>query len=115
MKILADILGSTILFGVPLLLVALGGMFAERSGVINLALEGIMIIGALFGCLFLRNANLTGWGETHPQLAMLTAILLAGFVGALFSLLLSIAAINLKANQTISGTALNQFAPAFGG
>ncbi|MCR4723577.1 MAG: ABC transporter permease [Eubacteriales bacterium] len=113
MIILADILGSTILFGVPLLLVALGGMFAERSGIINLALEGIMITGALFGCLFLRNANLVGWGEVHPQLAMLVAILLAGFVGALFSILLSIAAINLKANQTISGTALNQFAPAF--
>ncbi len=113
MRIAADLLGSTILFGVPLLLVALGGMFAERSGVINLALEGIMIIGALAGCLFLRSANLGGWGVNSPQTAMFIAIIIAGVIGAVFSLLLSFAAINLKANQTIGGTALNQFAPAF--
>ena len=57
MILLADILSATILFAVPLLLVALGGMFSERSGVINIALEGIMIIGALMSCLFLVSIN----------------------------------------------------------
>lgn len=111
--LIANVLCLTICFAVPLMLVALGGMFSERSGVINLALEGIMIIGALISCLVLRSFNLGGWGEAHPQLAVLIAVLVAAGSGALFSLLLAFAAINLKADQTIGGTALNQFAPAF--
>lgn len=113
MMILADIIGSTILFAVPLLLVALGGMFSERSGIINIALEGIMVIGALFACLFLRWADGAGWGASSPQAAMLCALLVAGFSGAVFSLLLAFASINLRADQTIGGTALNMLAPAF--
>lgn len=113
MNLLADVLGSTILFGVPLLLAALGGMFSERSGVINIALEGVMIIGALFACLFLQEADRGGWGVLHPQLTMLAALLVAGGTGVLFSLFLAFAAIHLKADQTIGGTALNTFAPAF--
>lgn len=113
MIILADLIGSTVLFAVPLLLVALGGMYSERSGVINIALEGIMIIGALFACLFLRSANAAGWGETAPQLAMLGAILVAAVSGAVFALLLAFASINLRADQVIGGTALNMLAPAF--
>ena len=53
MIVLADVISSTIVFAVPLLLVAMGGMFSERSGIINIALEGIMIIGALMGCLMI--------------------------------------------------------------
>ena len=113
MKILADILAATILFAVPLLLVALGGMFSERSGIINIALEGIMIIGALFGTLYLRAADISGFGASSPQAAMLIAILVAAVCGAVFSLLLAFASINLKADQTIGGTALNMLAPAF--
>ncbi len=113
MKILADIISATILFAVPLLLVALGGMFSERSGVINIALEGIMIIGALCSCLFLRALDDSGFGPMHPQLSMLYAILVAAGSGALFALLLAFASVNLKADQTIGGTALNMFAPAF--
>jgi len=69
MKIAADILSATILFAVPLMLVALGGMFSERSGVINIALEGIMIVGALISCLALAAFDASGFGPTHPQLA----------------------------------------------
>lgn len=110
--ILADILSATILFAVPLLLVALGGMFSERSGIINIALEGIMIIGALCACLFLRRMDDIGVGANAPQLYVLLAILVAGVSGAVFSMLLAFASIRLKADQTIGGTALNMLAPA---
>ena len=81
MLIFADILSSTILFAVPLLLVALGGMFSERSGIINIALEGIMIIGALLSCLFLRAMDQIGWGAQHPQFTVFLAILVAAALG----------------------------------
>ncbi len=110
--ILADILSATILFAVPLLLVALGGMFSERSGIINIALEGIMVVGALCGCLFLRYTEDAGFGASAPQLYMLLAMLIAGVSGILFSMLLAFASIKLKADQTIGGTALNMLAPA---
>jgi ABC-type uncharacterized transport system permease subunit len=113
MTTFANILSLTILFAVPLLLVAMGGMFSEHSGVINIALEGIMVIGALFACLLLQGFDRSGFGPNHPILAMFVAIILSGVTGMIFSLLLAFAAINLKADQTIGGTALNQFAPAF--
>lgn len=113
MMIAANIISLTVLFAVPLLLVALGGMFSEHSGVINIALEGMMIIGALFACFTLQAFDQSGFGPAHPQLAMLVAILVAGLTGMIFSFFLGFAAINLKADQTIGGTALNQFAPAF--
>lgn len=112
MTFLADILSATILFAAPLLLVALGGMFSERSGVINIALEGVMIVGALVSCLVLRGQDLTGFGPAHPQLATFIAMLCAAAAGLLFSLLLAFASVNLKADQTIGGTALNMLAPA---
>ena len=113
MNILADILAATVLFAVPLLLVALGGMFSERSGIINIALEGIMIVGALFGTLYLRFADASGLGATNPQGAVAIAILVSAGTGLVYSLLLAFASVNLKADQTIGGTALNMLAPAF--
>src|SRR5665647_941559 len=113
MIILANIMSATIIFAIPLLVVALGGMFSERSGTINIALEGIMIIGALFSCLYLNSVSVSGWGAANPLLAMFFAILIAGLSGLVFSLLLALASVSLKADQTIGGTALNMFAPAF--
>lgn len=110
-----SIINLTICFAIPLMLVALGGMYSERSGVINLALEGIMIMGALASTLFLQALDAAGWGESvfTSQLGVVLAALVAGITGMVFSLLLAFAAINLKADQTIGGTALNLFAPAF--
>ena len=102
------------------MIVALAGVFAERSGIINLALEGIMIFGAFIGVLFVRsmqdldvfvNAARQGSWLTLQGLEIL-AMLVSAALGALFSLLLSFASINLKADQTIGGTALNLMAPA---
>ena len=112
MMIAANIISMTILFAVPLLLVAMGGMFSEHSGVINIALDGMMILGALFACFTLQGLDQSGFGPAHPQLSMFIAILVAGITGMIFSLFLAFAAINLKADQTIGGTALNLLATA---
>lgn len=98
-------------FSIPLLVVALGGMFSERSGVVNIALEGIMVIGA-FCSIFFINLMQNGTG-INGQPLLLLAVLVAIVAGMLFSLLHAYAAINLRSDQTISGTALNMFAPAF--
>ncbi|MBQ9842735.1 MAG: ABC transporter permease [Oscillospiraceae bacterium] len=114
------IIQQTLLYAVPLMIVALAGVFAERSGIINLALEGIMIFGAFVGVLFVNsmqnlnvflNAARMGNWLTLQGLELL-AMLVAAIMGAVFSLLLSFASINLKADQTIGGTALNLMAPA---
>lgn len=96
-------------FSIPLLIVALGAMFSERSGVWNIALEGIMIIGAFTSILFINmfQAQLPG------QPILLIAIVIAAATGCIVSLAHAYAAINMKADQTISGTAINMFAPAF--
>ena len=100
---------QTMIFFVPLMVVALGELFSERSGVLNIALEGIMTMGAFTGILFL---NLTG-GKMSGQTQLILAILISTATGAAFAFFHAYAAINMKADQTISGTALNMFAPAF--
>ena len=103
---------QSLMFSIPLLIVALGGLFSERSGVVNIALEGIMIFGAFFGIWFMHTAQNAGW--LSGQALFLVALLISGVIGGLFALLHAFAAISMKADQTISGTALNLFAPAFG-
>ena len=109
MNIIYFLIQQTMFFSIPLLIVALGGMFSERSGVINIALEGIMVMGAFISIGFINvfQDRLSGQG------LFLLAFLVAAVAGALFSLLHAFASVNLKADQTISGTALNMFAPAF--
>ena len=98
----------TLLYGIVLMLVALGGMFSEHSGVINIALEGIMVIGGLGGVLAVAVMP-----NSLPAFVIVTvAILVAALSGMVFSLLLAFASIHLKADQTIGGTALNMLATA---
>ena len=98
----------TLLYGIVLMLVALGGMFSEHSGVINIALEGIMVVGGLAGVL----VTATLPTNMAPALIVLAAVVAAAVCGMLYSLLLAFASINLKADQTIGGTALNMLATA---
>ena len=111
-QVIVLILQKTLIFMIPLLIVALAGVFAERSGIINLALEGEMIFGAFAGALFVFYMQKSGTMLEHQQLMFAIALLISGIAGALFSLLLSAAAIRLKVDQTIAGTALNMLAPA---
>jgi len=99
---------QTMFFSIPLLIVALGGMFSERSGVINIALEGIMVMGAFAGILFINIVQQFIPGQ--PVLIM--AVIVSMTAGVLVSLLHAYASINLKANQIISGTAINMLTPA---
>ena len=117
---MAFLIRQTLVYAVPLMLVALAGVYAERSGIINLALEGIMIFGAFMGVLFVRQVQQFGWfaqayaDKQYFQLQIFAflAIVVSACCGAIFSTLLAFAAINLKADQTIGGTALNLLAPA---
>lgn len=100
---------QTLIFFVPLLVVALGDLFSERSGVLNIALEGIMIFGAFAGILFIRltQNTMASW------LCLTLGILIACGAGMLLSALHAFASIHLKAEQTISSTAINTFSAAF--
>ena len=111
---------QTLIYAIPLMIVALAGVFAERSGIINLALEGIMIFGAFIGVLFVREVQQLEVFQLAKEMdnywalqgLELLAMAAAAIMGAVFSLLLSFASVNLRADQTIGGTALNLMAPA---
>ena len=83
----------TLLYGIVLMLVALGGMFSEHSGIINIALEGIMVIGGVAGVLTLTMLP----ASLSPFLVVLISILVAALAGVVYSLLLAFASINLLA------------------
>lgn len=103
MSIFYNIVQSVLVAMTPLLVVALGGMFSERSGVVNIALEGIMIMGAFATAVVLVNFI----NVIPMQYLFVLAILVAGIAGAIFSLMHAYAAVSMQANQVISGTALN--------
>ena len=92
-----------LIFSSVLLLVALGGCFSEHSGVINIGLEGIMVFGALGGALMMKYLP----DGSPAAVVILLTIAAAMLVGMIYSLLLAVAAINFKADQTLVGTAMN--------
>lgn len=108
-----DIMGliiNVLLFASPLIIVAMGGLFSERSGVVNIGLEGLMIVGAFVTTatsLILQDMGLSF------LVSVVIGIGLSVIAGAVFSLIHAYASISLRANQTISGIALNMLALGF--
>ncbi|MCG4436139.1 ABC transporter permease [Erysipelothrix rhusiopathiae] len=109
MNTLAFIVQQMLYVAIPLIVVSLGGLFSERGGIVNIALEGIMVFGTFFGVITLFFLQNHMSGQLLYIVAMLAAILAGVVMGAVHAF----AAINMNADQTISGTAINMFAPAF--
>ena len=105
---MALLIQYTLIFASVLMLVALGGCFSEHSGIINIGLEGIMVIGALGGALMMRYLP----DGTSAPVMIVMVCLAAVLAGAFYSLLLAVAAINFNADQTIIGTAMNMLGTA---
>lgn len=102
MEVLYFIVPSAIFYAAPLILGAIGALFSERSGVVNIGVEGIMVIGAFVGIVFnLFTADMLG-GFT-PWASLFAAMI----AGAIFSLFLAIPAVSFRADQTVTGVALN--------
>ncbi len=105
--IIVFIFPYAITYTIPLLITSLGGLVCERSGVVNIGLEGLMIIGSFASALTVS--------KLYPSMgdaAVWMGVLAGMIAGALFSLLHAFASINLNANQVISGTAINMIAGA---
>ncbi|MBP3952554.1 ABC transporter permease [Bacillus suaedae] len=103
MQILALIIPAAIIAAAPLILTALGGLFSERSGVVNIGLEGLMVMGAFTAIIATLTLERSGVGALSPWLALL----IAAVVGSIFSLFHAVASINFRADQVVSGVALN--------
>lgn len=107
LEILYFIVPVAIAYAAPLILTAIGGVFSERSGVVNIGLEGLMVIGAFIGVIF----NLTFvdvFGSSTPWMALLAAMVVA----SLFSLFHAVASVSFRADQVVSGVAINLLAVA---
>lgn len=107
LEILYFLVPAAIAYAAPLILTAIGGVFSERSGVVNIGLEGLMVMGAFIGILF----NLTFvnvFGEGTEWMALIAAMV----VSALFSLLHAVASVSFRADQVVSGVAINLLAVA---
>jgi simple sugar transport system permease protein len=113
MPVFYSIMHWTVYIMIPLIVVSLGGMFSEKSGVVNIALEGKMILGAFAGTMFMYYVQNVWQLAMSPWLLLILTLLIATAMGIVVSLAHAYASINLRANQVISGIAINMFAAAF--
>jgi len=107
---MSDIIVNGMSFAVPLFIIAVGGIYSERSGVTNLALEGFMGAGAFFGAVF--TALTAGAFAATSQLPMYLSLFVAMIGGALYAIVHGVLCIKFKANQVISGVVVNILAMA---
>jgi general nucleoside transport system permease protein len=107
LEMLYFIVPSAILYATPLIFTGIGGVFSERSGVVNIGLEGIMVIGAFVG-IFVNLEFYDALGDN----VIIVALLAAMVAGLVFSLLLAVAAVTFRADQTVTGVALNMLGAA---
>jgi ABC-type uncharacterized transport system permease subunit len=102
------VLSQAVLYGTPLLFAALGELLAERSGVLNLGVEGMMLVGAVMGFWAVQRFHVT------TVVALIVALSAAAFAGAIMALIHAFLVITLRASQIVSGLALTIFAGAAG-
>ncbi|AVM25230.1 ABC transporter permease [Bacillus pumilus] len=105
LQILEIIVPATLVYAAPLILTALGGVFSERSGVVNIGLEGLMVVGAFSSIIF----NLF-FADTFGAMTPWLGLLVGMAIGGLFSLIHAVATITFRADQTVSGVAINMLA-----
>lgn len=105
--IIVNLFPYAIAFTIPLLITSLGGLYSERSGIVNIGLEGLMVVGFFAGAVTIKTLEVA-----LPDLSIVIGLLVGIIAGVLFSLLHAFASINLNANQVISGTAINMLAGA---
>lgn len=106
MDVLYSMIVLTLIFSTPIIITALGGLFSERSGVVNIALEGMMMIGGFFAATALVFFERSEVGSSAPWLALLVGLVAGGLISVIHAYL----SINLSADQVISGTAINLLA-----
>ena len=104
---LSIVVSSSLIYAAPLIFTALGGTFSERSGIVNVGLEGIMVMGAFSSIVF----NLS-MGDVFGNWTPWVGLLVGGGIGLIFSLIHAVATVNLRANHIVSGTVINMLAPA---
>ncbi|MBJ6746542.1 ABC transporter permease [Streptococcus sp. 121] len=105
--LLALLVSSMLIYSAPLIFTSIGGTFSEHSGIVNVGLEGIMVVGA-FSAVVFNLSTASALGDATPWLALLVG----GLAGVLFSLLHAVATVHFRADHVVSGTVLNLMAPA---
>jgi len=106
--LLVVLIASGVAYGTPLLFGALGELLAERSGVLNLGVEGMMLVGAVMGFWTVQKVH------GNAAIALIVAILVAALAGALMASIHAFLVVTLRASQIVSGLALTIFAGAAG-